>query len=261
MPSRWQMLLRTPWETIPTLAFRPSSPRAPPSASSMAGKAARTQYPIYPELCSEPSCGRRLDVFYAGLEAKIGAPDPNVMAAMIREHTKSDDSNDKFISGNYGIKTTPAIEWHFVYEPDWRGPEGSWPPEGNWPTETWGDPKDDSSLRRKTISHKLLRDRIDEINERLEKADLKDRLLEEEAIGGRLYTGPMVRRHAPLLDIIAIRHASRAVPQVQCAPPSLSARRHQGLQGKRMCVYPDYASPNPSPTPFAPAVQTSQRCT
>ena len=31
--------------------------------------------------------------------------------AMSDEHTKAADSHDEFTTGNYGVTTTPAIEW------------------------------------------------------------------------------------------------------------------------------------------------------
>ena len=138
-------------------------------------------------------CERRLKDFYGGLEAKIGAPDPIIVAAMVREHTKSDDSDDLFTSGNYGVTTKPAIEWRFVYAPDRVPAEG-------WPSETKGGPMDDPGKRRAAMSREDLRKRIKEINARLKDAEVDDELREEdEAIGGRLYTGPMVCAPASLL--------------------------------------------------------------
>jgi hypothetical protein len=70
-----------------------------------------------------------LNVFFGGLEAKIGAPDPNVHDAMAAEHTERADSNQEFSTSNYGMTTTSSIEWRFVAEPDQ-------PPEAGWPKET-----------------------------------------------------------------------------------------------------------------------------
>ena len=55
-----------------------------------------------------------LSTFFGGLEAKIGPPRPNVREAMTDEHVRSSDSQDEFTTGNYGVTTTPEIEWSFV---------------------------------------------------------------------------------------------------------------------------------------------------
>ena len=105
--------------------------------------------------------------------------------AMKREHTESDDSDDLFTSGNYGVTTKPEIEWRFVYEPDRVPAKG-------WPQETKGEPRDNIEKRRQTMSCEELEERIKQINEKLTAAGYKDDLSEAEALGGRLYTGPMV---------------------------------------------------------------------
>ena len=73
-----------------------------------------------------------LSTFFGGLEAKIGAPNPSVETAMTGEHTQSADSKEEFTTGNYGVTTTPEIEWLFVVEPQQReeGEHSSpWPKE------------------------------------------------------------------------------------------------------------------------------------
>ena len=45
-----------------------------------------------------------LSSFFGGLEAKIGAPDPKVYAAMEREHRAAGDSQRKFVTANYGVR-------------------------------------------------------------------------------------------------------------------------------------------------------------
>ena len=37
------------------------------------------------------------------------------------EHTKKNDSRDEFTTGNYGVSTTPEIEWWFVVEGSGKG--------------------------------------------------------------------------------------------------------------------------------------------
>jgi hypothetical protein len=55
-----------------------------------------------------------LSAFFGGLEKRIGSPDPNVLYAMEREHTRSADSDDPFTTSNYEVTTTPSTEWWFV---------------------------------------------------------------------------------------------------------------------------------------------------
>ena len=49
--------------------------------------------------------------FEAGLEAKIGLPDPNILKAMIREHISANDSDEPFETTNYKILTTSSLEF------------------------------------------------------------------------------------------------------------------------------------------------------
>ena len=37
---------------------------------------------------------------------------------MLEEHTTSEDSADKFTTGNYEVTTTPQLEFAFVVKPD-----------------------------------------------------------------------------------------------------------------------------------------------
>eukprot|EP00966_Prymnesium_polylepis_P162300 3751053-Prymnesium_polylepis.1 len=67
-----------------------------------------------------------LSTFFGGLEAKISPPRPKVREAMAAEHTTSSDSLDRFTTGNYGVTTTPQIEWWFVTDSE-RDEE--WPQE------------------------------------------------------------------------------------------------------------------------------------
>eukprot|EP00966_Prymnesium_polylepis_P070466 1637559-Prymnesium_polylepis.1 len=121
-----------------------------------------------------------LSTFFGGLEAKIGAPDPNVRDGMTREHTASSDSKDKFTTSNYGVTTTPELEWRFVAEPEAAGIV--WPAE----EKLRGTPEN----MRTTMTLVDLRERLKKANEQLE--GMKEPPLEEEeAFGARLYTGPM----------------------------------------------------------------------
>jgi hypothetical protein len=45
-------------------------------------------------------------MFHGGLEKRIGYPNPKILLAILREHS----SNTWFVTGNYGIPTTPCLE-------------------------------------------------------------------------------------------------------------------------------------------------------
>ena len=89
-------------------------------------------------------------------------------------------------AGNYGVTTTPDTEWSFVTAPD---SQQEWPLEARL-AEAPGK-------QRKPMPLDKLRALLEAQNARL--AALGEPPLGEiEAVGGRLYTGPMVRRlHLP----------------------------------------------------------------
>ena len=68
-----------------------------------------------------------LRIFHGGLEAMVGAPDPNVIEGMRREHCASLDSSRCFFSLNYKIRTTSETEC----TPDRTTSEPQWLPEGS----------------------------------------------------------------------------------------------------------------------------------
>ena len=76
--------------------------------------------------CTELDYGG-LDVFFGGLEGKIGTPQPRVEEAMEAEHTRRSDSQVSFTTGNYGVTTTSEIEYASVVSPTAREAHGSWP--------------------------------------------------------------------------------------------------------------------------------------
>ena len=80
--------------------------------------------------------------------------------------------------GNYGVTTTPTIEWLFVTEPE---------KPIQWPVEEKlrGSP----DKMRKPLPLPELKAKVASVNERLDKMH-EPRLLYEEAIGARLYSGP-----------------------------------------------------------------------
>jgi hypothetical protein len=122
----------------------------------------------------------KLSDFSRGLEGMIGAPNPNIMEAMMKEHCNSKDSKTEFTPSNYGITTTSEIEWEFVTNPEKRT---------TWPVET----KNNTHPRKATPLAEFL-DKLSEINERLAKLGLPT-LIKEEVIGLRLYTGPMFMKY------------------------------------------------------------------
>ena len=73
-----------------------------------------------------------LKSFFAGLEAVVGAPSPQVLEGMRRDHCENEDSTIPFDTPNYKMVTTSKIEWWFVVDPE-RGLKEmrleSWPAE------------------------------------------------------------------------------------------------------------------------------------
>ena len=131
-----------------------------------------------------------LSTFHGGLEALIGPPNPNLRLAMRTEHCGSADSKFEFTTGNYGITTTPEIEWHVVLDPA-SGLKALKRTE--YPTETH-----DCENKRGVTELKPIDDFLPALKEKNEKLKEMEEaeLLKEELITGRLYTGPMVGGHA-----------------------------------------------------------------
>ena len=132
-----------------------------------------------------------LRTFFGGLEAKIGSPDPRIWPAMEREHTGSEDSTAPFTVSNYGTRTCPSIEWRFVTVggalDEMTGK--AWPREETVP---------DASMRRQPMLKPHLLEKRDVRNDQLRSLE-EPTLLDEEVIGGRLYTGPMFAKYNDLL--------------------------------------------------------------
>ena len=55
------------------------------------------------------------DMFHAGLESKIGYPNPKLFRAILVEHCFSADSDDVVVTGNYGLAFTPAQEFARIF--------------------------------------------------------------------------------------------------------------------------------------------------
>ena len=144
-------------------------------------------------------------VFYNGLGALIGEPTDEevgkktILDAIREEHTSliHPDVTEKFRPGNYGITTTPQIEYAFV-DDECKDPfvvELRRKMTNNWPKE------DEEKLRQQKEENKDARPREMQLlssfrAKRQEYADLltlvdTPRLTDAEFIAGRLYTGPM----------------------------------------------------------------------
>ena len=132
-----------------------------------------------------------LSTFFGGLEAKIGAPSPNVHLTMEEEHVAASDSRDEFTTSNYEVTTTPEIEWRFVVvATDRRLPDVEWPTE----QKLRGTP----GKMRRPMPLGTLRERLDHVNRQL-MATGEPPLMLEEGFAARLYTGPMYVKYNDLL--------------------------------------------------------------
>jgi hypothetical protein len=127
-----------------------------------------------------------LDVFFNGLEGLIGIPEARALQAMELEHTAA-DALDEFTSPDYGVSTTPQVEWWFVAEPE-RAVE--WPAE----TRNLGAPEPSPARRRKPLPIAEI-----EILRLLKNKELvemgQQMLLFEELVSARLYTGLMFQKY------------------------------------------------------------------
>ena len=159
-----------------------------------------------------------LSTFFGGLEARIGGPDPKVHEAMEREHVaEGGDRHDEFRTSNYGVTTTSAIEWDFVAAPD-KKPEGGWPIEEKLRDalaldSTEASDESTASLVKRPSLVKLresgakmrepmplatMQKLVEEHNTRLNEQE-EPALTTEEAIGARLYTGPLFVKYNGVL--------------------------------------------------------------
>lgn len=134
------------------------------------------------------------------LEALVGPPHVSPLAAMKEEHTQREDSLAKLSTSNYGLTTASNIEWRFVAEPD-APPRGGWPIEERlrraFQSECQQDDSEElSKLRTSGAQHRRpmpiheLKATLEAPNAKLE-AMREPRVVLPEAIGARLYTGPL----------------------------------------------------------------------
>ena len=129
---------------------------------------------------------------------------------MVREHVAHLDSHQLFTSGNYEVETSSAIEWRFVAE-------NETPPVGGWPVEqkileaeaARAAASGEVRARGATLLESGVRPRVPmplatlqqltaERSAQLRSVNEPD-LLEQEAIGARLYTGPLFVKYNAVL--------------------------------------------------------------
>jgi hypothetical protein len=157
-----------------------------------------------------------LSAFFGGLEARVGAPSPNLRVAMRAEHCTGVDSSDEFTTGNYGVTTTPQLEWHVAVDPE----EGLKQLRRTvFPEET----RDiEGDRKRSPQPLRALLPRLEEKNTQL-RALGEPELIVDELLSGRLYTGPMCVPHHNFArpPLTSTPRASAALSQ---RPPNVLCR-------------------------------------
>jgi len=120
---------------------------------------------------------------------------------MMEEHTARSDSKKEFKSPNYGVTTTSEVEWKFVAKPD--------DPVEHWPREEKlvhyipkrggsGSQRLPKLVHRSPMLLPQLQSEMDERNRRLREMKEPELVLEE-ALGARLYTGPLFVKYNAVL--------------------------------------------------------------
>ena len=132
-----------------------------------------------------------IEVFYGGLEKLIGPPqmmEGTIRKTMEFEHCQQLDSYEKFDTSN-GATSFSAVEWEFVLLPVL-----------NQLYSERGEFEEESKrhLRRKPISFKELEQRVEERNDMLAACKHTPMVIDE-AIAGRLYSGPMFEKYNAVL--------------------------------------------------------------
>lgn len=133
-----------------------------------------------------------VDTFFAGLEGRLGPPNPNLRVTMKREHCSMADALDLFTTPNYHVTTTSQVEWFYVVDPTCgliATGRDAWPAEqdqsGSGKVARRGGAAGNGAPPLEMFGQAMGR-----INRNLQNIG-EPTLLEEELIGGRLYTGPM----------------------------------------------------------------------
>jgi hypothetical protein len=151
-----------------------------------------------------------LSDFFRGPEALIGVPNPKVEEGALQEHCSRSNALEPFHASNYDLVTRPKWEWLFVVDPaagkrefeaGFRYPhtpmnKSEWPDGTTW--------KGDCGRKEVKIEDFLA---VAEVKERVTEAGL----VKTEAIGLRLYSGPMfvlynaVLRGFPAKDVACLK--------------------------------------------------------
>jgi len=101
------------------------------------------------------------------------------------------DSRRKCATGDYGVTTSPSIDWWFV-----KDPVGGLRQAGldSWPAEAKGIPEEERAEKsRKPLPLSHFEQAAHKVNQDLEEMDGPQVIVQEEG-GVRLYTGPMFEK-------------------------------------------------------------------
>ena len=145
-----------------------------------------------------------LDTFYRGLEGQVGAPDPKLGKAMREEHCERPDSSLGFNTTNYNTRTTSSIEYLFVADSTVALAQSSSGMSGmeldgvrleSFPVERMDM---DPALRRVPKPLDSFDHMLDRVNRQLDQ-QRETKMIRDELIGARLYTGPMYMKYNSVL--------------------------------------------------------------
>ena len=139
-----------------------------------------------------------LEHFFNGLEALIGPPlmvEGSLLLQMKREHHDPRDAQQLYTSTN-GVSTYPPDEWEFVCEPDMSkvyAERGDRKEFGMGPLRS-----SKPEWCRQPLERARLLEEMAAKNAALQQCGYAP-LMEEEVVGGRLYTGPMFTKYNTVL--------------------------------------------------------------
>ena len=162
-----------------------------------------------------------LDTFYRGLEGQVGAPDPRLQAAMEREHCDSRDSKEAFETTNYCVRTTSFIEYHFVVKGQQAIDSGRIFLENAQLNAYPSEQIPISPERRRTPRPLSDFERtMTAVNRKLEQ-QREGRMIDQELIGARLYTGPVRAACCRLRMLGSLTAVPGSSTLPKCAEPGL----------------------------------------
>jgi len=135
-----------------------------------------------------------LSTFFGGLQGLIGAPDAKLEQSMAREHLDSADSKLMFRTSNYGMDTSSELEFHFVVDPQ-TGQQllgiDAYPVERAQAGQHY----------RRLLPPEHFAEELEAVNGRLDALG-EPRMLREEFLAARLYTGPMFMKYNLVLRAV-----------------------------------------------------------